>query len=245
MMLTNPRWLLYLSLCFLLSACSTPPTTQNRTVHQGNGDNVQKVCTEKAPATYTSTVESSLKVALPLAGKTEAQAEGIVKSYLSQQPGGTKRGEDLQNYLFYLCQMANNGGWSEDTTARLVKLFIEKWGTEGREATAPNPRCLQQLQDGYVLKDRIDEEYWSHIKAGTFQDNREAFTQQWNQDAGEWASTTDNVLLQIGGASAKGQFRNAVTPLGGIDATNAKWNGIRNFLQGRLIGLDSICKDLH
>jgi hypothetical protein len=119
------------ALWFLSSGCGTkPPSTQDRTIShplQPGGTGVLKVCTEWPPS-YTAEVESQLKAVLPLLGKTEAEADLIVKGFLSQQPGGTKSGEDLNNYMFYICQMSNNGNWSEATTERLINRFLDKWG---------------------------------------------------------------------------------------------------------------------
>ena len=123
-------------LCFfLLSACSSPstaPSTIERSVHQ---DSQRKVYTEKPPESYTSSVENRLQAELPLVGKSEAQAEGTVKSYLQQKSGGTKRSADRATSLFYICQMANNGGWSEDRTERLITL-VNTWPIEEREPAA-------------------------------------------------------------------------------------------------------------
>ena len=58
----------------------------------------------------------------------------------------------------------------------------------------------------------------------------------------EWVTETSAVLTQMGGPIAKGRFQNAMISATALDNTNAKWNGIRNFLQGRLVALESICK---
>ena len=96
-------------LCSLFYGCSGgPPSTKDRSIShppQPGGTDVLKVCTERPPS-YTASVESQLKAVLPLLEKTEVQAEAIVNAFLSQQPRGTQRGEDLNNYLFYICQMA-------------------------------------------------------------------------------------------------------------------------------------------
>lgn len=234
--------LLSVCLCLSLGACAAP-STQERTIHQG-GAEVHKACTERPPATYSAGVEARLKAALPLQEKTEAEAEGAIKAHLEQQAGGTKIGEDLQSYLFYLCQMANNGGWRPETTERLIKLFMDKWPQNKQESNASSPKCVRQLESGYALKDKIDSEYWSSRKSGIFQDRREEFTAGWDREAGQWGATTEAVLLELGGPIAKGKFRNAVIPATALDNTNTKWNGIRNFLQGRLLALESICKNL-
>ena len=119
--------LLGIFLCLILSACSTPPkmpNTDEQTVRQGSGQ-VEKLCTEKPPPGYTSGMEARLKAELPLAGTTEAQAEGVLRNYFDQHPRGTDRGADLDNYLFHICQMANNGGWSAGETERFIKLFMD------------------------------------------------------------------------------------------------------------------------
>jgi len=238
----NMRFLLCIVSCVLLmSACNSPPSTQSRSVYQGS-DEVHKVCTEKPPG-YSSGTESRLKAELPLA--TEAQAEGTVKTFLDQQPKGTEQGEDLQSYLFYICQMANNGGWSEETTERLIRLFMERW-PEGKRKAAPkqNTKCTERLESGYTVKEQIDGEYWQSQKAGTFQDRREELNSKWDRQAGVWAAETESVLLRIGGPVAKGRFQNSITPMGVFVNTDVKWNSIRNFLQGRLASLESICKEL-
>src|SRR3989442_9838067 len=105
--------LLGIFLCLILSGCSTSPkapSTDEHTVRQGSGQ-VEKLCTEKPPPGYTSGMEARLKADLPLAGTTEAQAEGVLKNYFDQNPRrATDRGEDLEQYLFHICQKSNNGG---------------------------------------------------------------------------------------------------------------------------------------
>jgi hypothetical protein len=238
--------LLGIFLCLILSACSTPPkapTTDERTVRQGRGE-VEKLCTENAPPGYTSGTEARLKAELPLAGTTEAQAEGVLKNYFDQHPrGGPDRGEDLEKYLFHICQMSNTGGWSAGETERFINLFMDGRTTSKSEvaATPPEPRCTKQLKQGYALRERIDNEYWQSRRDGTFLDRRDEFTARWGKEAGEWAAETRAVLLQIGGPTAKGRFQNAQTPIGMVSG-DVKWNNIRNFLRTRLAALESICK---
>jgi hypothetical protein len=110
-------------------------TTKNRTI-QPDGSVVEKACTDRPP-TYTTSVESQLKAALPLPGKNEIEAESLVKVFLSHQPGGTQKGEDLANYMFYICQMSNSQKWSEGTTERLINRFIDKWDVGEAEAKKP------------------------------------------------------------------------------------------------------------
>ena len=122
--------------------CKGPESTQARSVPhppQPGGTEVLKVCTER-PQSYTASVESQLKAVLPLLGKSDVEAEGTVKAFLSQQPRGTQRGEELNNYLFYICQMSNNGKWSEATTERLILGFINKWGSKEFEDTPRKPK---------------------------------------------------------------------------------------------------------
>ena len=130
-------------LCSLFYGCSGgPPSTKDRSIShppQPGGTDVLKICTERPPS-YTASVESQLKAVLPLLGKTEVQAEAIVNAFLSQQPRGTQRGEDLNNYLFYICQMANNGNWSEATTERLINRFFDKWAVKDSEEQAKKPK---------------------------------------------------------------------------------------------------------
>ncbi len=224
------------SLCLFVISC-TAPGTHERTVYQGE---TQRACTEKPPS-YTSAFEGRLKVELPLEGKSAAEAEGLIKAFLSQQPVGSKMGADLEGYLFYICQIANNGHWSAEETNRAISLFMDKWAN-GKQGTAqPHPKCKHQLESGYALKERIDDEYRQYIKAGIFQARREEFTASWDSEAEEWAAETKAFLLQIGGPIAKGRFQNAMISATFLDNTNAKWNGIRNFLQGRLVALESIC----
>jgi hypothetical protein len=236
---------LYLGLCLILliSACTSPstaPSTEQRSIYQ-NAET--RVCTEKQPASYTSSVENRLKAELPLLGTTQAQAEGTVRSYLEQKSGGTRRGEDLASYLFYICQMANNGGWNQDRTERLIALFIDKWPGEEREATVPNSKCMQQLQNGYALKDQIDEGYWHSKRAGTIQDRSEQLLKKWDTNLREWTVNTEAMLVEIGGPIERGRFRNARIPATALANTNMKWNGIRNALHGRLDTLEAICKE--
>lgn len=143
-------------LCSLSYGCSGPPTTQERTVRQTSA--TDKVCTEPRPASYTAEVESRLKAALPLKGVTEAQAEAVVNGFLSQEAGGTKRGEDLKHNLFYICQMANNGGWSEATTAHLVGLVItdSKSDAKAEQEQARRPQ-LAIMFEGLTQKDLRDK----------------------------------------------------------------------------------------
>jgi len=135
-------------LCLILLNACAAPSTQDRTVRQGSGE-VEKVCTEKPPG-YTSKVEARLKAELPLSMTPEPQAEGLVKSYLDQQPKGTDRGEDLKDYLFYVCQMSNNGGWSADTTERLIHLFIDRWpATTSESAPATSQLIVEGVNDPF------------------------------------------------------------------------------------------------
>jgi hypothetical protein len=108
-------------------------------------------------------------------------------------------------------------------------------------ATPPAPRCTKQLEQGYALRERIDNEYRQSRKAGTFLGRKEAFTARWGKEAGEWAAETRAVLLQIGGQTAKSRFQNAHTPIGMVSG-DVKWNNIRNVLRTRLATLKSICK---
>lgn len=232
-------WLILL-VPLLAVSCTTPPGTNERTVYQ---EPDQRACTEKPPS-YTSAFEGRLKADLPLAGKSAAEAESLIRSYLSQQPVGTKMGEDLQGYLFYICQIANNGHWTAEETNRAISLFMDKWNNGMPEATLPNPKCMKQLEKGYALKDDIDNEYWQTKRAGTFHDKMDEFRAKWNRDAGRWAAETEAVLVQISGPIDRGRFRNAPISPTVLDNTNMYWNGVRNFLQGRLSALDSICAPL-
>lgn len=108
-------------------------------------------------------------------------------------------------------------------------------------ATPPDPRCTKQLEQGYALRERIDNEYWQSRRDGTFLDRRDEFTARWGEESGKWADETRAVLLQIGGPTAKGRFQNAQTPIGMVSG-DVKWNNIRNFLRTRLAALESICK---
>jgi hypothetical protein len=117
-------------MCLLAYGCKGPPSTGDREINQTGEKGTLKICLERAPAFYNAEVDSRLKAALPLAGKTEAQAEASVQAYLRQEAGGTKRGQDLQDYMNHICLMANNGNWSEATTERLLVLGIKTFGGE-------------------------------------------------------------------------------------------------------------------
>jgi hypothetical protein len=126
--------------CFLPYGCSGPLSTKDRTIAQPpqpGGTGPLKVCTERVPDYYNAAVDSRVKAALPLAGKTEAQAEASIQAYLRQEAGGTKSGKDLQDILTHICQMANNGNWSEATTERIINRFIDRWGGGESEARKP------------------------------------------------------------------------------------------------------------
>ena len=132
-----------------------------------------------------------------------------------------------------------------DTNEMEARVKAELPPTETTEAqpaaTPPAPRCAKQLEQGYALRERIDNEYRQSRRAGTFLGRKEAFTARWGKEAGEWASETQAVLLQIGGPTAKGRFQNAATPIGMVSG-DVKWNNIRNVLRTRLAALASICK---
>jgi hypothetical protein len=117
----------------------------------------------------------------------------------------------------------------------------EKW-PGGEEAR--NPRCTQQIEKGYALKDEIDTEYSRTRKSGTFESQKETLIRKWDQEAGSWASDTEAVLLEIGGPTYKGRFRNAQISPSSLANTNSRWNAIRNFLQARLAALESLCMNL-
>lgn len=125
----------------LLSGCAATPSTQDRTVRQGS-DRVEKACTEK-PSGYTEMFEDKLKVQLPLGTTSEPQAEGVLRRYIEQEPKGTSLGEDLQSYLFYICQMSNNGGFTQETTERLINIFIEKWPNKTTQAVPETERMSE------------------------------------------------------------------------------------------------------
>ena len=133
-------------------------------------------------------------------------------------------------------------GYTNGTETR-VKAELPLEGTTEAQAapTPPDSRCTKQLEHGYALRERIDNEYWQSRRAGTFLDRRDEFTARWGNEAGEWADETRAVLLQIGGPTAKGRFQNAQTPIGMVSG-DVKWNNIRNFLRTRLAALESICK---
>jgi hypothetical protein len=132
-----------------------------------------------------------------------------------------------------------------DTDEMEAQVKAELPPTETTEAqaaaTRPDARCTKQLQQGYALRERIDNEYRQSRRAGTFLGRKEAFTARWGKEAGEWAAETRAVLLQIGGPTAKGRFQNAATPIGMVSG-DVKWNNIRNVLRTRLAALASICK---
>ena len=133
-------------------------------------------------------------------------------------------------------------GYTNGTEARLKAELPLAGTTEAQEAaTRPNARCKKQLEHGYELRERIDNEYWQSRRAGTFLVRRDEFTARWGNEAGEWADETRAVLLQIGGPTAKGRFQDAQTPIGMVSG-DVKWNNIRNFLRTRLAALESICK---
>ena len=108
-------------------------------------------------------------------------------------------------------------------------------------APPPAPKCTQQLEQGYALRERIDNEYRQSRRAGTFLGRKDAFTARWGKEAAEWAAETRAILLQIGGPTAKGRFLSAATPIGMVGG-DVKWNNVRNFLRTRLAALASICK---
>ena len=133
-------------------------------------------------------------------------------------------------------------GYTRGTEARLKAEPPLAGTTETQVApTPPDPRCTKQLEQGYALRERIDNEYWQSRRDGTFLERREEFTARWGEEAGKWADETRAVLLQIGGPTAKGRFQNAQTPIGMVSG-DVKWNNIRNFLRTRLAALESICK---
>lgn len=141
--------------------------------------------------------------------------------------------------------MANNGGWSEGTTERLINLFMEKWPKQEPQANPQqDSRCTQHQEEGYALKETIDAEYWQTRRDGTFQPRREELIKRWNQLTVDWTSRTETFLMEAGGHLKKGRFKNAVIPSTGLHGTNDQWNSIRNFLQGRLIALESICPEI-
>jgi hypothetical protein len=186
-----------------------------------------------------------LRAGLPLAAKTGPEAEGLIRSFLSQQSGGTKFGDDLQGYLFYIYQMSNNGHWNADETHRAISLFMDKDISSNQERAQRNPLCTRQLESGYALKDEIDKEYFRARKSGTFQDQQNALIDKWVGKTSTWEADTGAVLVQIDGPAAKGRFRNGQVSPTALSNTNIKWNQVRNVLQARLTSLDEICRDLH
>jgi hypothetical protein len=133
-------------------------------------------------------------------------------------------------------------GYTNEMEAQVKNELPSTGTTEAQTAAPPSaPRCTKQLEHGYALRERIDNEYRQSRRVGTFRDRRDEFTARWGKEAGEWAAETRAVLLQIGGPTAKGRFLNAATPIG-MQSGDEKWNNIRNFLRTRLAALESICK---
>ena len=146
--------------------------------------------------------------------------------------------------IFSACSTLPKAPTTEERAVRQDSGDIEKPAgtTEAKKAaTPPSPRCTRQLDHGYTLRDRIDNEYWQSRRDGTFRDRSDEFTARWGEEAGEWAAETRAVLLQIGGPTAKSRFQNAHTPIGMVSG-DVRWNNIRNFLRTRLAALASICK---
>jgi|SRR5262245_48430075 len=133
---------------------------------------------------------------------------------------------------------------TDEPTVRQESGEVEKPAGTSEAQTAVTPpaaRCAEQLQHGYALKERIDNEYWQSRREGTFLGRRDELTAKWSEEAGQWADETRAVLLQIGGPTAKSRFQNAKAPIGMVSG-DVKWNNIRNFLRTRLAALASICK---
>jgi len=60
---------------------------------------------------------------------------------------------------------------TDQRTARQDSAEVEKSAgtTEAQTAVTPSvPRCTKQLQQGYALRERIDNEYWQSRREGTF-----------------------------------------------------------------------------
>lgn len=151
-------------------------------------------------------------------------------------------------FLFLIlsaCSTPPKAPTTDEPTARQDSGEVEKPAgtTETQTAvTLSASRCTKQLQHGYALKERIDNEYWQSRREGTFLGQRDELTAKWSEEAGQWADETRAVLLQIGGPTAKSRFQNAKTPIGMVSG-DVKWNNIRNFLRTRLAALASICKE--
>jgi hypothetical protein len=146
--------------------------------------------------------------------------------------------------IFSACSTLPEAPTTEERAVRQDSGDIEKPGgtTEAKKpATPPAPRCTKQLDHGYTLRERIDNEYWQSRRDGTFRDRSDEFTARWGEEAGQWAAETKAVLLQIGGPTAKSRFQNAKAPIGMVSG-DLRWNNIRNFLRTRLAALASICK---
>lgn len=146
--------------------------------------------------------------------------------------------------IFSACSTLPKASTTEERAVRQDSGDIEKPAgtTETKKsATPPAPRCTKQLDHGYALRARIDNEYWQSRRAGTFLGRSDEFTARWAKEAGQWAAETRAVLLQIGGPTAKSRFQNAHTPIGMVSG-DVRWNNIRNFLRTRLAALAAICK---
>jgi hypothetical protein len=125
----------------LLSACASTPGTEDRTVRQGS-EVVEKACTEK-PQGYTSKVEAELKSKLPLTMVPEPEVEGLVRNYVNQQPKGSDLDEVLKSHMFYVCQMANNGGWNAETTERVIRMFWDHYHEKSSRTDSEVDRVSQ------------------------------------------------------------------------------------------------------
>jgi hypothetical protein len=79
-------------------------------------------------------------------------------------------------------------GYISGMDARLQTKLPLAGTTEAQAApTPPDPRCTKRLEQGYALRERIDNEYWQSRRAGTFLDQREELTARWGEEAGQWA----------------------------------------------------------
>ena len=127
------------------------------------------------PQLRTMPVENRLRAALPLAGKTEAQAEASLQAYLSQDAGGTKEGADVGDILNHICQMASNGNWSEAGTQRLVETALAGWAGKKSESTAGSPttpkeplevtlaKSCKQSTDGLNQHEKSDRYHFQSV----------------------------------------------------------------------------------
>ena len=149
------------------------------------------------------------------------------------------------------------GKWLAGIIATVIAGVLVFWLTQGlRSPSTPPPpnqspsggpiavRCIEQLEEGYRLKESIEKEYRLSRRNENWAVAQDELISEWKKKVGSWITETEELLQRSGGTLLRGRFRNARGPSTVRAGENFKWSGLDNLLQGKLQALDKICQQM-